>query len=170
MGYMTVVSILNDGWDIMKKNPDIFIENIQKGMSGNYRSSSVQHYPVKGYCNPMEVRRSFHADQSVLVMVGQNHMEDVSDFDPNRNNDFYLAYKARMLSAVEDKVEYAYQQLAEKISSLAITEMIRRKLDTTPVLEVQEEFEAYQALPKNKKSNVFKMTEKAFSRMEGDVK
>jgi hypothetical protein len=103
-------------------------------------------------------------------MVGQNHMEDVSDFDPNRNNDFYLAYKARMLSAVEDKVEYAYQQLAEKISSLAITEMIRRKLDKTHVLEVLEELEAYQALPKNKKSNVFKMTEKAFSRMEGDVK
>lgn len=30
MGFMTVVSILNDGWDTIKKHPDQFIENIEK--------------------------------------------------------------------------------------------------------------------------------------------
>ena len=34
MGYMTVVSILNDAWHDIKENPKAFIENISKGMQG----------------------------------------------------------------------------------------------------------------------------------------
>ena len=116
MGYMTVVSILNDAWHDIKKNPEQFIANIEKGMH-DYTSKVINHYPISGYANPMEVHRSFHANQSNLLLVGGNHMENVAVIDSSRTDDFYLAYKARALHEAEEKIEHAKVSLCYAIAN-----------------------------------------------------
>lgn len=173
MGYMTVVSILNDGWHTIKDNPDIFIENIQKGMQGEYRASTVQHYPIKGFCNPMEVRRSFHADRSVLLLVGQNHMEEIADINPMReNDDFYLAYKARTLMSAEDQLEQARMQVLTTITRFLVDKLSAQHVSQGKIAETAETYEAFATLSKKDKASVLKMVEKALfkSKLEAEFK
>ena len=90
---MTVVSILNDGWDTIKQNKDEFIDNIEKGMYGINRHSSVNDYPVANFCNPMEVATSFHADCSQVFYVGQNSMTMLTDFNTDNKQDVEFQLK-----------------------------------------------------------------------------
>ena len=50
MGYMTVVSILNDGWHTIEEHPQEFVENIFNGMTegrGPFeKQKRVKSYPV----------------------------------------------------------------------------------------------------------------------------
>lgn len=57
MGQMTVVSLLNDGWDTIKEHPDQFIENIEKAITEQY--DPVRDYRIHNFANPMEVSASF---------------------------------------------------------------------------------------------------------------
>lgn len=79
MGYMTTVTILNDAWSQIKKNPQQFIENIELGINGidkfdKRMSNKINSYSVGNHCNPMEVAESHHADNFRLYLVGQNMM------------------------------------------------------------------------------------------------
>lgn len=75
MGYMTVVSFLNDGFDQLKEHPDQVVDNIING--GNRYAPNdpvVKDYPVGNFVNPMEVAESFHADFSNVFLAGKNSM------------------------------------------------------------------------------------------------
>lgn len=78
MGYMTTITILNDGFDQIKQNPERFVENIQLGMNGintwRKRERKINTYSVGNHCNPMEVAQSHHADEARLYLVYQNMM------------------------------------------------------------------------------------------------
>ena len=163
MGYMTVVSILNDAWHTIKENPKQFIENIEKGMHEYASPKVINHYPVSGYCNPMEVRRSFHANQSNLLLVGGNHMEDIVALDPNRSDDFYLAYKVRAMHEAEDKVEQAKMNLCIAIAEAIKTAVKNQGKSKDQILEVAEATDAFMALSDKERGIVFKMVEKSFN-------
>ena len=160
MGYMTVVSILNDAWHTIKENPKQFIENIEKGMHEYASPKVINHYPVSGYCNPMEVRRSFHANQSNLLLVGGNHMEDIVAMDPNRTDDFYLAYKVRAMHEAEEKVEVAKTNLCVAIANAIATAVKNQGKTKDQILEVAEATESFMALSQKERGTVFKMVEK----------
>lgn len=160
MGYMTVVSILNDGWHLLQENPDKFMDNISRGMRGEYRGSVVQAYGVQGFANPMEVHRSFHANESKLLLVGQNHMEDVADMTPNRTDEFYLTYKVRTLHQAADALEYAQMQVFTVLADIIET-AVRNKGDD--ILQIAESFEAFRILEKNEKNMVLKMVQKSLN-------
>lgn len=52
MGHMTIVSILNDGFDTIENHPDEFIKNIKAGMHGGFaigNEKAVNSYPVGNY-------------------------------------------------------------------------------------------------------------------------
>lgn len=93
---MTVVSILNDGWENIKKHPDEFINNIELGMNGipSYSkmpgSRSVNYYGVGNHANPMEVATSFHADHAGIFFVGQNTMTMLNDWRPKSDREMRL--------------------------------------------------------------------------------
>jgi hypothetical protein len=79
MGYMTTITILNDAWDTIKRNPEQFLNNISSGMNGitydrQYGQNRINSYPVGNHCNPMEVAESHHADNARLYLVYQNMM------------------------------------------------------------------------------------------------
>lgn len=170
MGFMTIVSILNDGWHLMKANPELFMENIEKGMRDWSPGGSVREYPIKGFCNPMEVRRSFHADESVLLLAGQNALEDLADFDPTRKDDFYFAYKTRAMHRAATELEYANRLLQEKLSELIVQDMRARNLDKSNMKDTLKTYEAYRVMSRKERNAVAKMVEKALMRMEASGK
>lgn len=99
MGFMTVVSILNDGWDTIKKHPDQFIENIEMGMQGDGENgirlynSMVNEYPVDNFSNPMEVAKSFHADTPHVFFVGRNCMTMLTDYTAKNKKEIEFQLK-----------------------------------------------------------------------------
>lgn len=157
MGYMTVVSILNDGWHLLQENPDKFMDNISRGMRGEYRGSVVQAYGVQGFANPMEVHRSFHANESNLLLVGQNHMENVADINPNRMDDFYLTYKVKTLQQAAYALSFAEDQVFAALAN-TIADVVRR--ENKDSAQVAETFKAYQALDTREKTRVLKLVQK----------
>lgn len=76
MGQMTVVSLLNDGWDTIKEHPDQFIENIEKAITE--QCEPVRDYQIHNFVNPMEVSASFSADVPQLFFVGHNTMTNLT--------------------------------------------------------------------------------------------
>lgn len=146
MGYMTVVSILNDAWDTIKKNPKQFIENIEDGME-NYHAPAVQHYPVGNYANPMEVHRSFHANLNKVLVVGGNHMEDLTELKPGRiSEDFYLAYKMRTIHCAEDIAASAKLEVMDAAAEMFAADMKRQGKDIASVKEFIQNSDIYKTM------------------------
>ena len=122
------------------------------------------------FCNPMEVRRSFHADQSVLLLAGHGTLEDLADFDPTRANASYLAYKARAMRRAADELEYANRLLIEKLSDMVVQDMKARNLDKSKIKDALKTYEAYRVMRRKDQNAVAKMVEKAFAKMEASKK
>lgn len=93
MGFMTIISILNDGWDAIKSNPEEFIKNIERGML--FGGSSVRSFGVGYHANPMMVKSSKHADFTQLVMACENRMTDLLEHPRS-------VYNQRGAKALED--------------------------------------------------------------------
>jgi hypothetical protein len=104
MGYMTTITILNDAWDQIKKNPEQFIENINKGMSGigyfgERDGKTIHSYPVGNHANPMDVARSHHADEDRLYLAFENSLFPIGDNDMDCIKD--IEYRKRILERVK---------------------------------------------------------------------
>lgn len=56
MGFMTVVAILNDGWETIKENKEQFINAIEDGMSTG--KDPVHYYAIGNHSNPVIVAKS----------------------------------------------------------------------------------------------------------------
>lgn len=118
---MTVVSILNDGWDTIKQNKDEFIDNIEKGMYGINRInkySSVNDYPVANFCNPMEVATSFHADCSQVFYVGQNSMTMLTDFNTDNKPD--IEFQLKRIKEAKKLLNLSEKKLKEKLDIFSL--------------------------------------------------
>lgn len=138
MGYMTVVSILNDAWNTIKENPEQFIKNIEEGMH-SYHGPSINHYPVDNYANPMEVHRAFHANLTHVLVVGGNHMEDLTELNPRRvNDDFYLAYKMRTVHCVENMAKSSKTEILHSAADMIVADMKRCGKDISQIKEVAQ--------------------------------
>ena len=123
MGMMTVVSILNDAWLIIKENPEQFIKNIEDGMH-NYSGKTVNMYPVGNHANPMEVHRSFHNSLNQVLIVGGNHMENLIELRPTRtNDDFYLAYKMTTANLAKSLAESTIREIQDEFAQLVYENM-----------------------------------------------
>jgi len=124
MGFMTVVSILNDGWDTIKKHPDQFIENIEKGMNGNFESdigtyrSMVNDYSVGNFANPMEVAKSFHADTLQVFFVGQNCMTMLTDYSAKEKKD--IEFQLKKIKEAKSLISYQQKELKKKLEKFKL--------------------------------------------------
>ena len=87
MGYMTEFMILNDSCGLIKTHKDEFCEKIYDACIGGQDHQMYKrlgYYPdtysmsLGNYCNPIEVRRSHHADETRVIISGQNTMIDVT--------------------------------------------------------------------------------------------
>lgn len=113
MGQMTIVSILNDGWNEIKKNPQQFIDNIERGMHTMTRLNmpGTNSFSVGRHANPMRVHTSFHDSQTKVFVVGQGCMCELNELVPNANNLFRLNEQERKLEIVNSALERHKSQL-----------------------------------------------------------
>lgn len=154
MGYMTVVSILNDAWDTMKENPKKFMENVEAGMN-NYNGSAVQSYPIGSYANYMEVHRSFHSNLNKVLVVGGNHMEDLTELKPwKTNDDFYLAYKMRMVNLAEEMAKSAKQEVMDCAAEMIAKDMARANQDVSEIETVMQNYDVCKTLSEEEKDKL----------------
>ena len=166
MGYMTVVSILNDAWATIKENPKQFIQNIEDGME-NFYGHTVNSYPVGNYSNPMEVRRSFHANQSKVLVVGGNHMEDLGEMKPMKSrDDFYLAYKMRTVHCAEDAVASAKLEVIVSAADMFADEMKRNGKDVSQIAETIQGSDIYGAMTEAERDTLIWMIGSKLANMQ----
>ena len=126
MGYMTVVTILNDGWHVIKNNKEELIDSIENGMHGIERVCGSPHlskkmvtrHSIKNYSSCVIVNRSFHADEDTLLYVGQNNMKNLTHSDADTDIDTMLT-RMRDINRAKDLLarseENMYYQIAEQI-------------------------------------------------------
>ena len=80
MGYMTIVTFLNDGFDQIEEYPEQFIEAIKLGMYGidkhnrNSNRNFITTHSIGYHGNLVEIAKSHHADDYRLYLVGRNAM------------------------------------------------------------------------------------------------
>jgi len=116
MGHMTIVSILNDGFDTIENHPDEFIKNIKAGMHGGFaigNEKAVNSYPVGNYANPMAVCRSFHADTPQVFFAGRNSLTLLTDSFCNGPKD--IQYLLDRIDESKKLLSYFESELKEKL-------------------------------------------------------
>lgn len=81
MGYMTTITLLNDGFDGIEKNPEKFIASINDAMAGcrdgRKDGCGITHYSI-GTASNMQTFSSYHADETKILICGQNYMSDLT--------------------------------------------------------------------------------------------
>lgn len=106
MGMMTTITILNDAFDIIKANPEQFIENIELGIHGRkgdskgsyYGGDFVNSYGVGNYANPMWVTQSTHSNTPVLMLSYGNMLASFG----HRNSVKNLNARRKMLELAKE--------------------------------------------------------------------
>lgn len=121
MGYMTVITILNDAWGGIKENTQEFVDVIEKGM---IHPDKVSYHGIKNYGDPVIVARSQHADIPQLVLAQYNEMTDLG---PGRNYTTVteaIQYKNRIetasriiKSAKKDLLDFVCMQIVKQIKN-----------------------------------------------------
>lgn len=113
MGYMTNVSILNDGWDIIKKNPEQFIEAIEKGMSPR-ASEAVTYHTIQNFSSPVIVSRSMHADIPQLTLSHCNSMLALHLPYDHLDSLHHFSFLQSSIETAQRVLDYAKQEVEEK--------------------------------------------------------
>lgn len=105
MGYMTTITILNDGFGNIEKDPQKFTDNIKDGMNGINRwdltkRKNINSYGVGNHTNLMEVAKSHHADDPRMYVIFQNSMDCIGW----GNDSEHLEHRKRVLKIAKDMI------------------------------------------------------------------
>jgi hypothetical protein len=82
MGFMTDITILNDGWDQIAKNPKEFVEKMSSLMRGGYMDyddPNRDSFGVGSYGNQVQVGGSHHADDPRLYLSHLNSLTPLNE-------------------------------------------------------------------------------------------
>lgn len=113
MGYMTTISILNDGFHCIAKHPQELVDAISEGMNGMNRQSifkqqekeyGVSTFYVGNGGNNTLIAPAFHADDQHVFLVGQNFMYNLNKcygFTDERTLNFQLQAIETAMSLLE---------------------------------------------------------------------
>ena len=110
MGYMTVISILNDGFSAIKENPKEFVDKIEEGISGvkSYSSGTcltnknINNYSVGNHANPMWVKKPLHTDSPQLTLSYQNMLVAFGAFNDIED----LELRKKLLEKAKEVLRY----------------------------------------------------------------
>lgn len=114
MGYMTNLSILNDGWDLIKKNPEDFIREIESGMAP-HSSEVVTYHSIKNFSSPVIVSRSMHADIPQLTLSHCNSMVALHMPQENLEDLHHFSYLQGSIATAQRVLDYAKQEVEDKV-------------------------------------------------------
>lgn len=112
MGFMTTITILNDGFDQIEKYPKEFVECIKDGKDGVIKPGGISNklvndYGVGNFCNCVKVAQSHHADNPRLYLVYQNMMVSLG-----LNNDITnIELRKRLLEIAKTLIKNEEEQI-----------------------------------------------------------
>lgn len=113
MGYMTTITILNDGFSQIKENPKEFVEKISEGMNGYRRFlgsteiNNINSFGVGNHCNNIMVATSNHADDPRMFISYQNSLDIIGW----GNDSKHLEYRKRLLKIAKGMIQYEEEQI-----------------------------------------------------------
>lgn len=112
MGYMTTVTILNDGFDQIEKHPKEFIEKISDGMNGINRfdrlvRQNINSYGIGNHANVIQVVKSHHADEPRMFIAFQNSLDIVGW----GNDSKHLEHRKRLLKLAKEMVKREAEEI-----------------------------------------------------------
>ncbi len=142
MGYMTSICILNDGWDLIKKNPDEFLDAIQKGMV-TFNDKAVSYHSIKNFSSPVMVSRSKHADIPQLHLAHMNSMISLNDpMDYTKNSTSFQCLQNSLITA-QRILDDAKEQVENTVCCKVLEDIIREGNDIheMDLPEIQKYFE-----------------------------
>lgn len=112
MGYLTTVTIYNDGLSLLKKHPVDFCDRLYDAAISDKQSD----FGVGGFCNFANVQRTRHADDHTIYIHMGNTVTEVnpwsSDFDDllKRHPDF----ASSLVKFLDGEVKALKRKLKEK--------------------------------------------------------
>lgn len=107
MGFQTIVTINNDFWDQLKKNPEKLVESISPYVSGMMGSNDryAHYYPLP---QGIHVTRPFHASESPCMLGGDYTLLTAGTWDTTTRRWMDGQWGRDALRA---KIKFARQQL-----------------------------------------------------------
>lgn len=159
MGYMTIISILNDGWSRIKENPKEFIDKIETGMF-TYRGKQVSHFSIGTFSSPLAVVKSKHADVPQLVYCQHNSTTDISAVSENKDSLSQLKYHKEVLNNSKQLIEAAEERIYDIIGT-RVLKMIQENEENITDLSIDE---IYQYIKNDEWAKELKICNKTFAK------
>lgn len=80
MGFMTELSLLNDAWHAIERNPTQLVDAIKRGMNGAPGDTHGIHDGNSVYANPITTFPSHHADDPRVYIAWQNSFKSLDQY------------------------------------------------------------------------------------------
>lgn len=104
MGYLTTVTVYNDGLHLLKKHPEDFCNKLYEASLDHKQKD----FGVGGFANFANVQETRHADDRTIYVHMGNCVTEVSTFSPvfkeliNKNPEFAEALVVFLAAEVKD--------------------------------------------------------------------
>ena len=102
MGYLTTITIYNDGCDQIIKNKEKVADILYNACSGEYNNNSYRTVGLGNHANLFTIQKPRHADDTTLYLHSGNTVIDVSEI---KETDSWA------LNAAISEMEYRLKQL-----------------------------------------------------------
>ena len=90
MGYLTTITIYNDGCDQLIKNKEKVADILYNACSGEYNNNSYRTVGLGNHANLFTIQKPRHADDVTLYLHSGNTVIDVSEIKEIIKNTRYI--------------------------------------------------------------------------------
>lgn len=166
MGYMTVISILNDGWTSIQNNPEELVKQIDTGMD-QMNPKTVTSHSVGNRYPSVFVGRSMHADNPQLMLACRNFMTSFHTPGDYMNVSEEFSRFSKNIAIAEETLDFARRTAEEKAANM-VADDIRaagknpEEMEADEIKEFVEKNKWVKAIPWNRKVNWVRMIRNVF--------
>lgn len=136
MGYMTIISILNDGWETIKNHKDEFIEKIENAMVSK-NGTKITHCSIHNFSSPLIVHSSQHADVPQVVLAQYNTMIDINESLKDNITLEQLKGRKKEIETVKSLIKCAEENV-ENVIGRRIKKAIKKDGKIIKELKIEE--------------------------------
>ena len=108
MGYITTISIHNDGADQLEKHPEELAKKLSKACSGIQLNCGYNYDSVGNHCNLLTLQKPRHADDTTLYLHWGNTVVDADNAKSERVIDAFISemkYQTKRLKELKNQIK-----------------------------------------------------------------
>lgn len=119
MGYLTTITIYNDGLADLKDNPQAFVDQVYAAAAGSYSLQYPTDVRIGGFCNFAKVQKPRHADDHTVYVHAGNTLCEMragcaeTEKIMKHNPKFFQ----KLLEEMEDQCQELRRQFEEMCST-----------------------------------------------------